>query len=225
MERIAVIPSGGKGLRAGFKTPKQYVRVAGKEVIVRTLEVFQNCPLIDRIIIAAEEEYFTLLENIKTNYSLSKITSVCRGGKERQDSVYNALIESKADENDIIAVHDAARPLLPASVLTDALISAEKFDNVVVAIKAKDTLIKAAGQSVESYIDRNSVYYAQTPQVARYGNLLRAMEKAGSTNFSGTDESMLLKNASYNVKIVEGSALNFKITSQSDFHMFEMLLR
>ena len=110
---FAIIPAGGKGKRSGTETPKQYLEFHGKELIVYTLEVFQKNNLVDEIIISAEPTYFSLLEEIKKKYNLTKISNIVEGGEERQDSVYNALKSIKANDDDLIAVHDAARPLLP----------------------------------------------------------------------------------------------------------------
>jgi len=225
MKTIAVIPAGGKGLRGGSAVPKQYLKFNSKELIVYTLEVFQSNSLIDEIVISAEPEYFKLLEDLKTEYNLSKISKIIEGGKERQDSVYNALKSiNEVSENDLIAVHDAARPLLPPKVLTDAITIAKEKGNALVCIKSKDTLIKG-NEVVENYLDRNEVFYVQTPQIFHYSVLMNAMKKAYEENFIGTDESMLVRRIGEKVNIVEGSAYNFKVTTEEELKMFERLVK
>ncbi|MBZ0181652.1 MAG: 2-C-methyl-D-erythritol 4-phosphate cytidylyltransferase [Melioribacteraceae bacterium] len=223
MKKIVIIPSGGKGLRLGTDIPKQYVKVNNKELIAYTIDVFEQCDEIDEIVIAAQKDYFDLLNKIIKKYSFKKVLKIVEGGKERQDSVYNALSSLSASNRDLILVHDAARPLLPQKVLLSALQSAENFDNVVVGIKAKDTLIKGS-DSVLSYVDRSEIFYAQTPQIFRYGILKSAMEKAIRKSFIGTDESMLVHKASYKVKLVEGSVFNFKVTTKDDLDLFTSLV-
>lgn len=223
MKKIVIIPSGGKGLRLGTDIPKQYVKVNNKELIAYTIDVFEQCNEIDEIVIAAQKDYFNLLNEIIKKYSFRKVLKIVEGGKERQDSVYNALSSLSASNRDLILVHDAARPLLPQKVLLSALQSAENFDNVVVGIKAKDTLIKGS-DSVLSYVDRSEIFYAQTPQIFRYGILKSAMEKAIRKSFLGTDESMLVHKASYKVKLVEGSVFNFKVTTKDDLDLFTSLV-
>ncbi len=110
MKTFAIIPAGGKGKRGGTETPKQYLKFHDKELIAYTLDVFQNNNLIDEIIISAKSDFFSLLNEIKEKYNLTKISQIVEGGEERQDSVYNALKSINADDNDLIAVHDAARP-------------------------------------------------------------------------------------------------------------------
>jgi 2-C-methyl-D-erythritol 4-phosphate cytidylyltransferase len=219
---FVVIPAGGKGKRSGTETPKQYLRFHNKELIAYTLEVFQKNIFIDDIIIAAEPEYFSLLEEIKKKFSLTKVSKIVEGGEERQDSVYNALKAIEADDSDLIAVHDAARPLLPDSILTKAITTAKEKGNALVCLKAKDTLLKG-DQVVKEYVDRTEMYYVQTPQIFKYGDLKKAMKKAYEKNFIGTDESMLVKGLGIDINIVEGSMLNFKITTMTDIEMFEKL--
>lgn len=222
MTTYAIIPSGGVGKRINSSLPKQYVKIKGKELIAYTLEIFQKSDLIDKIIIAAQPQYFSLLEEIKEKFNISKLFKIVEGGLERQASVYNALIATNAKDNDIIVVHDAARPLLSQNILNRALIEAKTFDNIIVAIKATDTLV-SGDVFVQDYLDRNTTYLVQTPQISKYRILTDAMESANKMNFFGTDESILLYKASYKIKIVEGSSKNFKITTDEDLDLFKII--
>jgi 2-C-methyl-D-erythritol 4-phosphate cytidylyltransferase len=224
MKTFAIIPAAGTGKRSGYSIPKQYLKFNNKELIVYTLEVFQKNKLVDQIIVAAHPDYLALLEKIKKKYKLTKISKIVKGGKERQDSVFNALNEIDADKNDLVAVHDAARPLLPQKILTDAVNIAHKKGNALVCIKAKDTLIKGT-DIVESYIDREEVFYVQTPQVFRYKDLMRAMEAGYAADFYATDESMLIKNLGLKINIVEGSLSNFKVTTTDDIDFLRKILK
>jgi len=219
---FAIIPAGGKGKRSGTETPKQYLKFHGKELIAYTLEVFQKNNLVDEIILSAELTYFSLLEEIKKKFNFTKITQLVEGGEERQDSVYNALNSISADDDDLIAVHDAARPILPNDILTKAINTAKEKGNSLVCLKARDTLLKG-DQVVREYVDRSEIYYVQTPQIFKYGDLMRAMKKAYEKHFIGTDESMLIKELGIDINIVEGSMLNFKVTTATDIEMFEKL--
>jgi len=224
MKTITVIPAGGKGIRSGITTPKQYLKFNDKELIVYTLDIFQQNEMIDEIIISAEGNYVNLLNDFKEKYNLSKISKVVEGGDTRQDSVYNALKSlTAAADYDLIVVHDAARPLLPQNVLLNAIDSAKQKGNALVCIKVKDTLIKG-NKVVESYLDRDEVYYVQTPQIFPYSILMKAMKNAYENNFIGTDESTLVRQIGEKVNIVEGSVFNFKITTADDIEMFERLI-
>jgi 2-C-methyl-D-erythritol 4-phosphate cytidylyltransferase len=224
LKTFVIVPAGGKGKRGGTTTPKQYIRFHGKELIVYTLEVFQNNNLVDEIIIAAEKPYFSLLNKITKDYNLTKISQIIEGGEERQDSVNNALKAIKAEDDDLIAVHDAARPLLPDSILTKAINTAKEKGNALVCLKARDTLLKG-DQIVKEYVDRSEMYYVQTPQIFLYKDLKNAMTKAYENKFVGTDESMLIKELGMDINIVEGSMLNFKVTTMIDIEIFEKITR
>jgi 2-C-methyl-D-erythritol 4-phosphate cytidylyltransferase len=224
MKTIAVIPAGGKGIRSGTAAPKQYLKFNDKELIVYTLDIFQQNETIDEIVISAEGDYINFLNELKEKYNLSKISKVVEGGDTRQDSVYNALKSlADIDDDDLIAVHDAARPLLPQNVLLNAIDSAKQKGNALVCIKAKDTLIKG-NKIVESYLDRDEVYYVQTPQIFQYSILMKAMKTAYENKFIGTDESMLVRQIGEKVNIVEGSVYNFKVTTADDIKLFEKLV-
>lgn len=222
MKVFAIIPSGGIGKRINSPLPKQYIKFNGKELIAHTLSLFQNSNLIDEIIVPSQKDYFSLLEEIKIKNGFTKLSKIVEGGSERQDSVFNAVKSISANEEDLILVHDAVRPLLPESVLELSIKYAKNFGAAVVAIKAKDTLIKG-NDYVQSYVDRNEFYYAQTPQVFKYSIFQAAMLKAELENFIGTDESMLVHRAGFKIKIVEGSSLNSKITTDDDVKLFEKI--
>ena len=223
MKRIAIIPAGGSGSRFNSPIPKQYVKVLGNEIISYTLKTFQNSSFVDEIIIAAEMSYFETLNQIKKKYGFDKISRIVQGGKERQDSVYNSLISGSFSEDDLMIVHDAARPLLTDQLLEKAIAAAEEHDSIAVAIRARDTLLKGKDHITE-YINRDEIYYAQTPQIFRYEILKKAFEFVKISNFVGTDESMIVIKAGFEVRVVEGDFKNFKITTESDLEIFEKLI-
>lgn len=223
MKKFAIIPAGGKGTRAGFVKPKQFVKVKNKELIVYSLETFQNNNLIDEIIVSVEFDNIKLLERLKLKFNLSKISKIIEGGNERQDSVYNALCSISADNNDLIIVHDAARPLLPKHVLSRAIKDAEEKGNTVVCIMGNNTLIRGKN-FIKDYINRDNIYYVQTPQIFRYVDLMKAMNKAFKENYYATDESMLVKRTGKRVNITQGSNLNFKVTTKEDFLLLKSLV-
>jgi 2-C-methyl-D-erythritol 4-phosphate cytidylyltransferase len=224
MRTFVIIPSGGLGKRTNAPLPKQYLQFHGKELIAYTLQVFQSSNQVDEIVVAAQSKFFPLLESIKTNFGLTKFTCLVEGGEERQYSVHNALRSLNAKDDDIVLVHDAVRPLLTKEIIYDSVQNARKYGAAVVAMKAKDTLINGT-DSVLKYIDRSEIYYAQTPQAFKYKILLEAMKRAKEENFIGTDESMLVHRAGHEVKIVNGSSLNFKVTTDEDIKLLSMILK
>lgn len=223
MKTFVIIPAGGKGTRCTGSKPKQYTLCNRKEVIVYTIETFQKSELIDEIYIAAEPSYFLMLEKLKKKYRLSKVKSFVEGGNERQDSVYNVLKKLPAENDDLVIVHDAARPLLSKTVLHNAVNIAVEKGNSLVCIKAKDTLLKG-NEFVSSYVNRDNTYYVQTPQIFTFGILMKAMKKAYKENFYGTDESMLVHRIGKKIFLSEGSLMNFKITTGDDLQLFRKIV-
>jgi len=223
MRIFAVIPAGGKGTRSGYNIPTQYLKINGKELISYTLEVFQKNRSVDDIIISADPFYFKLLEKIKKKYSITKLSGLVNAGKERQDSVYNAINSLSASDKDLVLVHDAVRPLLPAKILSDSIKIAKEKGNALVCLKAKDTLIRGKNL-VEKYIDREEVCSVQTPQIFEFSVLKKAMDKAAREEFRGTDESMLVRRLNKKINIVDGSVFNFKVTSKEDIKLLSKLI-
>ena len=223
MKTIAIIPAGGSGLRTGTSTPKQFLKFFGKELLVYTLEVFQSSKMIDEIVVAANKSYFGLIDKLITKYTLNKVSKMVEGGNERQDSVFNAVSSLSLNKLDLIAVHDAARPLLSKETLNKAIKTAKEKGNAVVCIKARDTLLNAS-ESRSNYPDRSNIYQIQTPQIFRFGDLKEAFTKAYKQNLIGTDESMLMHNAGHKLHLVEGSLFNFKVTTSEDLVIFKKIM-
>lgn len=223
MRTLAIIPAAGSGSRTGSDVPKQFMKFNDRELIAYTIEVFQNSPLVDEIVIATTGTGHELIDSIKKREGFTKITKIVEGGNERQDSVFNALKAAEMSFDDLAAVHDAARALLPAEVLTKAITDAKEKGSALVCMKARDT-IGFLDNSGLDYIDRSKVYIVQTPQIFRYGELMDAFNKAYAEGWYGTDESSLMRRAGYPVNISEGSALNFKITTKEDLTIFSKLI-
>lgn len=223
MRTVAIIPSAGAGTRTGFVIPKQFLKIKGKEILAYTLNQFQKSELIDEIVVVTSESGFEITENIKSQFGFDKITKIIEGGKERQDSVYNGLKSlSNYQPNTTVAVHDAARALIPVSIIDESIITAKKTGGALVCINARDTLLQNV-EGVKKYPDRRNFSIVQTPQVFRLGDLLTAFESAYRDNFYGTDESSLMLKYGYDFELVEGSVFNFKITNSEDIEIFEKL--
>ena len=222
MRTFAIIPAGGKGLRSGSSVPKQYLKINGNELIAYTLSTFQRSSLVNNIVIAAEKKFHNRLSKIIKENNFSKINLIIEGGKTRQNSVFNCIKKINADKEDLIIVHDAARPLLELKVLNNAINFAIKEGNAVVSIKAKDTLV-VGNQFIKNYVDRNEINYLQTPQIFKYKDFLRAINYSERNSFVGTDESSLMKKIGKKIHLVEGSSMNIKITTKDDLKIFRSI--
>lgn len=224
MKTFAIIPAGGKGLRSGSSVPKQYLKFYEKELIVYTIEIFQKSSLVDKIIIAAEPSYHKRLFQIIKKYKLTKVIAIIESGITRQDSVFNCINTLNAEKNDMIVVHDAARPLLTKTILNNAIKFAKEKGNAVVSVEAKDTLVKGVN-TIDCYIKRKNVRYIQTPQIFKFKDFVKAIKYAKENNFSGTDESSLMKLIGKRIFLVNGSSINIKITTKEDLKIFKTYIK
>ncbi len=215
MKICAVIPAAGFGKRMGGSVPKQFLLLDGKPVLAHTLAVFDQCAEIDSITLVAPEAE---LEEARGEWmnSWPKIRQVVKGGKERQDSVYNGLQSLDADA-EIVVVHDGVRPFLTSDMLCESIDAARETGAAVVAIPANDTLKRVSEDGwIRDTVDRSGLWRVQTPQTFQVPLLKKAFEKAKLDGFYGTDESMLVERMGGAVKIVPGSERNIKITRPED---------
>jgi 2-C-methyl-D-erythritol 4-phosphate cytidylyltransferase len=212
-----VIPAAGTGRRVGGGTAKQFLLLRGEPVLVHTVRLFSDCPLVDEIIVVTHDRDTTQ----QLVGDISKVTQIVPGGSERQFSV-QAGVQAVQARPCIVCVHDAARPLLPATLLESVLRGAAKYHAQVVAVPTKDTVkIVNADGVVVSTPPRDGVWSVQTPQVFWVEALKQAFMKADETGFLGTDCSSLVERTGLPVHIHMGSYENIKLTTPEDFVLAE----
>lgn len=216
MKTFAIIPSAGVGKRFNSRLPKQFMKINGIEILVHTLLKFQKARNVDEIIIASHKNFIDKTQKLVRKYNISKVKSIVVGGKERQDSVYEALKSIKASSNDLICVHDAVRPLISSKEIDELIDFARKKKSVIAAKKAIDT-IKTGNKIVETTLDRNRIWLVQTPQIFTYQILKKAFDKAFEENFYGTDEASLVEKLGVQIYFYQLKSENRKITLQEDF--------
>jgi 2-C-methyl-D-erythritol 4-phosphate cytidylyltransferase len=216
----AIIVAAGSGKRFGSETPKQFLEISGKPLIIHTLERFQSCPMIDRIILVLPPEK---AENFPPNPSIPKLFKVVAGGKTRAESVLNGL-KNVPQATEIVAVHDGARPLVSAAEISNCVEKAKETGAAILVAPVTDTIKEIADGKILQTIDRNQLRRALTPQCFRFDILQRAFESADLSE-SATDESFLVEKLGVAVSIVEGSAKNIKVTTQEDLALVESFLR
>lgn len=220
-----VIVSAGKGSRMKADINKQFLKIGDKEVIAHTIDKFYNNKNIGEIIIVVredEKEFFQ--ENIINKYGYKNI-KIAFGGKERQDSVYNGLKE--ADEKcEIVLIHDGARPFVTNEIIDKSIEGAKEYKSTIVGVPVKDTIkIVDENKDVCDTPNRSRLWAIQTPQVFDYSLIVKAHEKAKNNKYYGTDDSMLMEYLGYDVKVIEGSYDNIKITTPEDLKIAEEILR
>jgi len=219
-----IVPAGGIGKRLGHQIPKQFLLLEGKPLIVWTLEVFEQIPEIDLVVIAVVESWREKLLRLVREASLKKVQHVVTGGRTRQESVARAL-EAVPIETEIILVHDAARPLVLPETVQGVIEAIRRHGAALAACPARDTIKEVEGQKVQRTLPREKIFLAQTPQGAKAPILRQAFEKAQKEKFLGTDEASLLEWLGIPVYVVPSPATNLKITTPEDLEIAAALLK
>nr|WP_263851500.1 IspD/TarI family cytidylyltransferase [Ligilactobacillus agilis] len=199
--------------------PKQFLKIHDKPIIIRTLELFEENPEIDMIVIACVENWIGYLNKLISKYNLRKVQRIVKGGKSGQESIYNILkaAEELGDrDKDIVLIHDGVRPLITQKTI---------FDNIT-SVKVKETvLIVDNDESITEVPDRATSRLARAPQSFYLDDILSAHEKAISENkFDFIDSCSMLQYYGKKLYLVDGPQENIKITTPDDFYTMRALL-
>lgn len=220
MKIYAILLAGGKGLRFGTDIPKQFMLLHGQPVFSWALKAFEETGRIDRYIITAHNQWHEVIEETVTSLSLSHKTILTEGGKERSDSVRNALKAAPFEEDDILLFHDAARPLVSPESIQRCIHEVHHHKAAALYVPAVDTITRIEGGYVSAIPPRDELYYAQTPQGFTYG----IISKAHKSGLTATDDVSLVITSGEKVKMVMGHYDNIKITNPEDLQLAEFYL-
>jgi 2-C-methyl-D-erythritol 4-phosphate cytidylyltransferase len=233
MRVFVILPAAGLGTRmaAGNATPgapKQFLELRGTPILIHTLRAFTQLPSVAAVYIAVRKPEISRLKALLEAHAVGGQVHIIEGGDTRQSSVGHALAAVEGDDEDIVLVHDAVRPLIPAAVIARTIEAVEEHGAAIVAVPAVDTIKQvertAHGAIITSTIPREYVVLAQTPQGFRLGLLRRAYAEAAADGFVGTDESSIVERAGLQVAVVPGTIENLKITQQGDLDLAEYFL-
>ena len=225
---IAIVLAAGKSERLNdINVPKQLYLLNNVPLFMYSVLTFNNLEDIDEVYVVTNEECYERINQYLNLYHLEKVKGIILGGATRQESVYNALKkleESGVKDDDIILIHDAARPLMDKFIVLDNIAGVKMYDAVTTAIKVKDTIIKG-DETLDGFVDRNELYQAQTPQSFRFGIIKNAHHNAFNKKLENmTDDSALVKENGQPVHIVKGTTANFKVTTIDDLKLLEMIV-
>ena len=224
---IALIFAGGSGTRMNSKArPKQFLQFFGKELIIHTLENFQNHQEIDAITIVCIEEWIPYLKKLLSKYDISKVKAVVSGGKTGQESIYKGLSATKeyADEKSIILVHDGVRPFINEDVISNCIKSVKEHGSAITTVPATETIVSTENDRITTITDRSKCQLARAPQCFYLDALLTAHEKAiKDGNLNMIDSASLMKFYGHELYTVLGNIDNIKITTPADFYTFKAL--
>ena len=216
----AIVVAAGESRR--FGEDKLFCRLASRPVLAWSLDTLEACPCVASIVVVAGTGNLSRVKRLVSRKAYHKVSSVCQGGARRQDSVQNGLQAAAGAE--WVAVHDAARPFLTASLLERGLALAQDVGGAVAAVPVKDT-IKLV--EIEPFIERTPprarLWLAQTPQVFRYESLVEAYARLGDANV--TDDAEVLERAGFPSAVFSGSYENLKITTPEDLVIARSIAR
>lgn len=223
---IALILSGGTGTRLGFDIPKQYIDVCGKPVINYSLDTIEKCSCIDAVIIVAATEW---QEFISAHIKSEKLYGFAVPGETRQLSIYSGLcrIRNMAKNDDIVLIHDAARPLVSEKLISDCIETAKMHEGALPVLPMKDTVYYSEnGRLVSSLLQREKVFAGQAPEAFIFGKYLEANEQfmpEKILKMNGSTEPAIL--AGMDIAMIPGDESNFKITTKADLVRFKEIMR
>ncbi|MHB1419429.1 MAG: 2-C-methyl-D-erythritol 4-phosphate cytidylyltransferase [Bacillota bacterium] len=202
----AIIAAAGRGQRMGYELNKQYLHLAGRPVLAHSLDVFELCPSVSEILlVVGKDDLEYCRQKVILPGKYTKIQKLITGGDERQDSVYNGLVQV-SQPCSLVVVHDGARPLLTLDVLERVIDAAAKKGAAIAAMPVKDT-IKVGNESgvVLDTPERGSLWSVQTPQAFAKELLLEAYENARKEHRAATDDASLVEYLGHPVQLVKGS--------------------
>jgi 2-C-methyl-D-erythritol 4-phosphate cytidylyltransferase len=213
----AVLPAGGLGKRMGGNIPKQLMVLGGKPVYRYSLETFLSMDEIAEVVMAVPADW---KDHFEKEFSHPKLKIVA-GGAERWQSVKNG-VNALTSNAEYVLVHDVARPFISKEIILDVCETLINKGSCLVAKPAVDTIKIAKDGRVETTIDRNTVWMAQTPQAASIALLKKLYGRiaAEPLNFTPTDEASILEYFGESVYIVKGNVANDKLTTPEDFEIF-----
>lgn len=223
MKVCAIIPAGGRGTRMGGTTPKQFQALRGKPILHYTLRTLQESGLIDSLVLVVPEKELEIARADWLEHP-PVVKQIVAGGEKRQDSVFNGY-QSLPTDTDIVLVHDGVRPFLAKEMIQETIHIAGEFGAAITAIPVHDTLKQVDGSGlVQRTVERDGLWRVQTPQAFRYDLLGEAFRKAQADSFYGTDEGALIEYLGQEVRVVDGSEWNLKITCPEDLILGESIV-
>ncbi|HRE56493.1 MAG TPA: 2-C-methyl-D-erythritol 4-phosphate cytidylyltransferase [Candidatus Kapabacteria bacterium] len=216
---LVIIPASGKGSRYGSALPKQLLPFDGTTILEHTIEKFKQTKFNIDICLIIHDINDTLYQSV-----LNKVQYCVKGGAERQASISNAILSDFAPLYDIIAVHDAVRPLVSCTLIEELITQTVQKGAVIPALPIKDTLKTFSDNRITATLNRESILAVQTPQVFHSSVIISSYRTALSSKELFTDDSSLVEYSGYPVYYIQGEETNIKITTPSDYQYANFLI-
>lgn len=230
---IAVIFAGGTGTRMNSKgSPKQFLEVNGKPIIIHTLEIFEDCQEIDAIVIACIEKSIGYLEKLLQKYNIFKVRKIVPGGTTGQLSIYHGLCAASEVAGDsldsaVVLIHDGVRPLISEQVIRDNIESVHKYGSAITSAVSKETVVLINQDGVVgSATNRSETRIAKAPQSFYLKEVLEVEKHAIEEGVDNViDTCTLMHMYGKHMHVVEGPSENIKVTTPDDFYTLRALLQ
>lgn len=227
---IAVIFAGGSGSRMHTKSrPKQFLEYNGKPIIIYTLELFDNHPMIDGIVVVCIESWIPFLEKMLNKFEINKVVRIIKGGDTGQESIFNGLSAaeeySEKDEKTIVLIHDGVRPLITEKTITDNIITVKENGNCITCIPATETFVVKGPDGKLEIPSRCNSLIARAPQSFFLKDIITAHRRAimeGRNDF--IDSCTMMSEYGHRMNTIIGPMENIKITTPEDFFIFKAMV-
>ncbi|MBR4906244.1 MAG: 2-C-methyl-D-erythritol 4-phosphate cytidylyltransferase [Clostridia bacterium] len=228
-KNIALIIAGGVGARMKQDIPKQFINVYDKPVIVYTMEAFQRHPMIDAIEIVCLDDWQGALSAYARQFGIAKLDRIVSGGKNGQDSIRNGIYdiaERYTDDDDIVLIHDAIRPMLSEEIITENIRVCRTYGNAITVIPCTAAMLKTYDSlSTEEQVPRDNLKITQTPQAFFVKDIASAHKEALAKGITNSVASCTMYiELGRKLYMSKGSEKNLKLTTVEDIEIFKALL-
>lgn len=229
---IPVIFAGGSGKRMNTKSrPKQFLELNGKPIIIYTIELFDDHPDIDAIVVVCIEGWIPFLKKMLKKFEISKVVRIVSGGASGQESIYNGLCaveeysKNKGDENPIVLIHDGVRPLITEETISANLHKVKECGSCITCIPAIETFVVKRKDGSLEIPERSASLIARAPQSFVLKDILSAHRRAIAENRNDfIDSCTMMSYYGYKLGLIEGPMENIKITTPTDYFIFRAMV-
>ena len=215
MKKTALIVAGGNGSRMESDLPKQFILLAGKPILMHTIEAFDQCNVSD-IIVVLPLNQIDFWKELCTQFSFNLAHEIIAGGASRFESVQNGLV--RCNEEDLVAIHDGVRPFITAEIINNSFDTAAQKGNAVAAVRLKDSIRKVDLLGNKN-VNRDAYFLIQTPQTFKCNIIKEAYQAQDHINF--TDDASVLEASGHAINLIPGDYKNIKITTPEDLLVAE----
>jgi 2-C-methyl-D-erythritol 4-phosphate cytidylyltransferase len=220
MKKFVIIVAGGSGSRMGTEIPKQFLELAGRPVLMHTIQIFCDYDPDCELILVLPEKQWEFWAGLCLKHTFSIVHQMVSGGETRFDSVRNGL--KLIPDEGIVFIHDGVRPLVSKETLDRCFEMAIKSGNAIPVLPVTESLRKLEGEQTIS-VDRSLYFNVQTPQTFRSEQILEAFKQNYDPAF--TDDASVVEKVGYSIALVDGNSENIKITTPTDLIIAEAFLR